>query len=395
VKRDATAPQAEFGAPSPAPGAGGWFGGDVTFPFTASDATAGLSTSSSGSVVVTGTGTGLTAQITATDHAGNSATFVTPAVSIANTPPVVTAQVSGTPGNNGWYRSDVQVAWTIDSGALPVTGSSGCDASNVTADTTGTTFTCSATSAGGASSQSVTIKRDTTTPSLTFGTKTPAPNSRGWNTTNVSVPFTSADATSGVASTSSPSPVVISGNGAGLTAQVTLTDQAGNSASFTTVAVNIDNTVAVITPVLTGTLGTNGWYRSNVQLTWTIDELPGSVEWTSGCGTYNVTADTTGVSYSCGVQSTGGYTSKTVSIKRDATLPAVTITRPANGATYAVGESVTSSFNCTDARLQSCAGPAANGAAIDTSTAGARTFTVTGTDLAGNTRTVVSSYTVQ
>jgi hypothetical protein len=396
VKRDATRPTLVFGTPTPAPNASGSYSGDVTFPFTAADAMSGLATGSSGSVVVSGEGTGLTAQVTVTDLAGNSATFTTPPVTITHAlPPVVSAQLSGSLGNNGWYRSDVQVSWSVDGNGSAITSSAGCDASNLTADTSGTTFTCTATSAGGTTTQSVTIKRDATAPSLAFGTKTPAPNSRGWNTTSVNVPFTTADLTSGVASTSSPSPVVISGNGAGLTVSVTVTDQAGNSASFTTVAVNIDNTVAVITPNITGTLGNNGWYRSNVQLTWTVDELPGSVEWTSGCGTYNVTSDTTGISYSCGVQSTGGYTSKTVSIKRDTTLPAVTITRPANGATYAVSQSVTSSFSCTDARLQSCAGTVANGAGIDTGTAGTKTFTVTGTDLAGNIRTVVRTYTVQ
>ena len=396
VKRDATAPQLQFEAPSPAPGAGGWYPGDVTFPFTASDATAGLATSSSGSVVVSGEGTGLTAQITATDHAGNTASFTTPPVNITHAvPPVITAQLDGTLGNNGWYRGNAQVAWTIDAGTSAVTSSSGCEPGTVTADTAGTTFTCTATTAGGTSTQSVTIRRDATAPTLSFGTRTPAPNSRGWNNGNVSFPFTASDGLSGVAATSSPSPVVITGSGAGITGQVTVTDAAGNSATFSTAAVNIDRTVAVITPNISGTLGTNGWYRSNVQLTWTVDELPGSVEWTSGCGTYNINSDTTGVSYSCGVQSTGGYTSKNVSIKRDATAPVITITRPANGATYAVGENVTSSFGCTDARMQSCTGTLANGAALDTSTPGTKTFTVNALDLAGNTSTLVRTYTVQ
>jgi hypothetical protein len=396
IKRDATAPHLEFGAPSPAPDVSGWFGGDVTFPFMASDATSGVSSpGSSGSVVVTGTGTGLTSQVTVTDGAGNSATFTTPAVNIANNPPVITAQLGGTLGSNGWYRSNVQVSWNVDGGGSPITSSAGCEPGNVTANTTGITFTCTATSPSGTSTESVTVKRDATAPTLTFGTRTPAPNSRGWNNTNVSFPFTASDALSGVASTSTPSPVVITGSGAGITAQVTVTDQAGNSAVFTTAAVNIDRTVAVITPGISGTLGTNGWYRSNVQLTWTVDELPASIDWVSGCGTYNVNSDTTGISYTCGVQSAGGFTSKTVSIKRDATAPAITITRPANGATYALGQSVTGSFNCTDARMQSCSGTTANGAPLDTSTPGTKTFTVNAVDLAGNTSTLARSYTVQ
>jgi len=60
-----------------------------------------------------------------------------------------------------------------------------------------------------------------------------------------------------------------------------------------------------------------------------------------------------------------------------------------------VGENVTSSFGCTDARMQSCTGTLANGAALDTSTPGTRTFTVNALDLAGNTSTLVRTYTVQ
>jgi hypothetical protein len=47
-----------------------------------------------------------------------------------------------------------------------ISSSSGCDPTTITADTAGTTLTCTATSAGGTSSQSVTIKRDATPPAL-------------------------------------------------------------------------------------------------------------------------------------------------------------------------------------------------------------------------------------
>ena len=47
------------------------------------------------------------------------------------------------------------------------------------------------------------------------------------------MPFVASDALSGVFTTSSGSPVVVIGEGAGLTRQVTVTDVAGNSATFT------------------------------------------------------------------------------------------------------------------------------------------------------------------
>lgn len=84
------------------------------------------------------------------------------------TPPVVTPSVSGTLVND-WYTSDVTVSWAVSDPESAVT-SSACAAQTVTADTTGTTFTCSATSAGGTTSQSVTIKRDTTGPAIASAT---------------------------------------------------------------------------------------------------------------------------------------------------------------------------------------------------------------------------------
>ena len=44
--------------------------------------------------------------------------------------------------------------------------------------------------------------------------------------------------------------------------------------------------------------------------------------------------------------------------------------------------------------IDSCVGPVASGSAIDTSTLGPQSFAVTGTDNAGNTKTVTHYYTV-
>jgi hypothetical protein len=84
------------------------------------------------------------------------------------TPPFITPHVSGTLGNNGWYTSDVTVSWTVVDDESAVSSSSGCDLTIVDTDTTAINLTCSATSAGGTNSQSVTIKRDSTTPSVSL-----------------------------------------------------------------------------------------------------------------------------------------------------------------------------------------------------------------------------------
>jgi hypothetical protein len=73
--------------------------------------------------------------------------------------------VSGVAGANGWYRSNVSVNWNLIDAESAIGSSQGCGPTNVTSDTFGFTIACTATSAGGASTASVTIKRDTIPPS--------------------------------------------------------------------------------------------------------------------------------------------------------------------------------------------------------------------------------------
>ena len=320
IRRDTAAPTLAFGAVSPAPDANGWNNDVVRIPFTAQDALSGVYLTSSGSpLTINQEGTGLTQQVTVTDFAGNTATFTSPAVNIDRSAPVVSASVTGTKGNAGWYRSDVQVTWNIDD-ATSLVSSDGCGVTTISEDTAGTTLTCTATSAGGTSSQSVTIKRDATPPSLTFGDATPAADAKGWRSGPVLVSFDAKDATSGVASSSSPSPLPVNGTGAGVTAQVTVTDVAGNSATFTSPVFNIDASAPVVTHSISGILGNNGWYRGDVHVTWQVNE-PDSETSTEGCEDAAVTADTSGITFNCSAASSGGVTHQSVTIKRDATPP--------------------------------------------------------------------------
>jgi DNA-binding beta-propeller fold protein YncE len=81
--------------------------------------------------------------------------------------------------------------------------------------------------------------------------------------------------------------------------------------------------------------------------------------------------------------------------------PTATITSPAGGETYTVGQTVTTSFSCTDASdgpgISSCkdSNAAAGGSGtLDTATAGTRTYTVKGTSKDGRTVTARIAYTV-
>jgi hypothetical protein len=153
------------------------------------------------------------------------------------TPPVVTPNVTGTLGNNGWYTSDVSVTWTTSDPESPIT-SAPCGAVTVTSDTGSSTFTCSATSLGGTSSGSVTISKDATGPEVAYS------GNAGTYTLdqNVSISCSATDALSGIDSNGCASI-----NGAGYTFglgvhnySATATDKAGNpntaATSFTVTA---------------------------------------------------------------------------------------------------------------------------------------------------------------
>jgi hypothetical protein len=141
------------------------------------------------------------------------------------TPPVITPTVTGTPGDNDWYVGDVTVSWVVGDPESPVTAQTGCDITTLTTDTTGITLTCEATSAGGTSSQSVTLKRDATPPVLAPGV---SPNPVLLNGSATASPNAS-DPTSGLA-IEGCDPVDTSAVG-DHTVGCTATDLAGNTAS--------------------------------------------------------------------------------------------------------------------------------------------------------------------
>lgn len=89
-------------------------------------------------------------------------------------------------------------------------------------------------------------------------------------------------------------------------------------------------------------------------------------------------------------------TSFTVTIV-DTTAPTITLSKPAQGAEYKLGQSVIANYSCKDdgAGIASCVGTVADGAAINTASLGTKTFTVTATDLAGNQTVKSVTYTVK
>ena len=142
------------------------------------------------------------------------------------TPPAITPSVTGTLGSNGWYVSDVTVSWiVVEQESFLI--SPPCAPTTINADTPGQVVTCSATSLGGTASQSVTIKRDATKPTLApVVSPSPAP----LNGTATAQPnATDASGGSGIASSSCDTPNTGSVGSQSVTC--TATDNAGNTAA--------------------------------------------------------------------------------------------------------------------------------------------------------------------
>ena len=168
------------------------------------------------------------------------------------TPPNIVPDIDGTEGDNGWFVSDVTVSWTVEDLDSDVTSSSGCEASTQSTDTGGQDFTCSATSAGGTNSVTVTVKRDATAPTITSSRSAP-PNANDWYNTAVTVSYTASDAGSGIDAVASDYGAdVLSSDGAGQSAAGTVVDLAGNSASATESPINIDQTAPAVSILVPG-----------------------------------------------------------------------------------------------------------------------------------------------
>lgn len=187
------------------------------------------------------------------------------AAALDTTPPVVTLNLSGTPGANGWFVSPVTASWSYADPESTITSTSGCDVVTLNSDTTGVTISCSATSEGGTVTVSRTVKLDQTPPSVDGAAPARPPDRNGWYNHSVDVAFSGTDATSGigtcaVSSYAGPDSVdaLVSG---------TCTDLAGNESTPGSFALKYDSSP----PTVTGAQpdrqpNAAGWYRRPVSV---------------------------------------------------------------------------------------------------------------------------------
>ena len=135
-----------------------------------------------------------------------------------------------------------------------------------------------------------------------------------------------------------------------------------------------DPTPPVVTPVITGALGSEGWYTSNVTLNWSVTDPESIILSTSGCDARTLTADTIGTKFSCTAESDGGETIVSKTFKLDKTAPAASASpsRPAdaNGwynhalsVDFAAADTTSGVASCSAPRTY--AGPDSSGASVN------------------------------
>jgi sugar lactone lactonase YvrE len=151
-----------------------------------------------------------------------------------------------------------------------------------------------------------------------------------------------------------------------------------------------DSAPPLIAPTLSGTLGTNGWYTSNVTVTWSVNDPLAPIISQTGCGTTTINTDTLGQVVTCTAVGQGGTTTKSVTIKRDATPPVAFATpAPLPNSNGWNNTTVSVTFAGTDSMsgIASCTAPTA----VATQGAGQTSAAGTCTDNAGNVSTPVSA----
>jgi hypothetical protein len=297
------------------------------------------------------------------------------------TPPVVTPVISGALGVNGWYVTNTTVNWSVTDPESIILSTSGCNARTFTADTTGVTLTCSATSDGGTTTIAKPIKVDITDPTLTPVASRPS-DAGGWYNHALSVSFPGTDATSGIAACTStraysgPDDATVSVSGS-------CTDRAGNSISRA-LALKYDASAPQLTPAPSRAPNAGGWYRQPLTIAFAGSDSMSGILACSPQQTYQGPDNANALVAGSCTDYAGNTTSRAFALRYDETAPTLTASpsRPPDSNGWYT-RALTVSFSGSDATsgVEGCSSAGYSGA--DDATA-----TVTGScrDAAGNVR---------
>jgi hypothetical protein len=226
-----------------------------------------------------------------------------------------------------------------------------------------------------------------TTPPAAAPTQTPAANGAGWNNTDVTVAWNWTDAGSGIDPANCTTSSTSSGESSAIVLTASCADNAGNTghASYN---VKVDKTAPSITATAAPAANGNGWNNTDVTVTFTCADGLSGVASCPAPATVSAEGATT-VSGTA-TDNAGNSASTSVVVKLDKTPPTVSVSGPA---TVIQGSSSSATVTASDA-LSGLAVDPSGSLALDTSTPGSKTVTVTATDNAGNSGSASFTYTV-
>jgi len=171
-----------------------------------------------------------------------------------------------------------------------------------------------------------------------------------------------------------------------------------------------DSTPPVISPLITGTQGLNGWYTSNVSLHWNVSDPESGIQSTQQCSDVTLSSDSAGTPFQCStINNVGLSSAASTTIKIDKAAPVVSppssisISATQSGgataanspmlATFLVGGSATDALDPSPLRLSDQVGGVDSNASTLFSL-GTTPVTFRSRDAAGNIGSAIANVTV-
>jgi hypothetical protein len=239
----------------------------------------------------------------------------------------------------------------------------------------------------------------------------PGANAAGWHSEDVQLSLAATDAGSGVLEiehtttgaqpggpivTPGASAVIMIGTEGLTTVRYFARDNEGNVEAPQELVVRLDKTAPEVSAETSAAPNAAGWFNVPVTVTFPASDALSGLASSSP----DVTVATEGADQEVSgtaEDAAGNQASAAATVSIDLTAPDIVVTGPSDGAVVLLNGAVTAGYECRDvlSGIASCEGTLPDGAAIDTSTPGDRTFSVTARDVAGNSATRAHAYAVR